>query len=538
MRMHQHDEIVKKKDQQNAQLNGEVTTLKNSFDQLKALVVKQQQQIETLQKDNAEDKKQLEKLQLIEHQYEQLKKLMYGRSSEKSYQVIPGQLSLGLEADIIEACNINDGQKVSSYTKYKPKNENHPGRNELPAHIPRKYVDLYPANLPEGAEEYGSEDTEQLEYDPAKLFATVYRRHKYKRVGPDGEMEFYIGELPKEKDKSLAAPSLKAHCTVEKYLWHMPINRQISKFAQDGIIISDTTMGDWINGTCRSLTAVYDALRKDIVHSASKYLMADETGITVLDNDKPKGKKSHIGYFWSYCNPVDKLVFFEYQRGRGNKHAKPVLEDFKGILHTDGYNVYEHYGRREGMTHVCCNAHARRKFQEAKFTDKKRGEYAIEQYQRLYAIEKHCRENNLSFDERKIIRQAKSVPIFEELAAWIKEQLTKVLTLKCPIGKALTYFSSREKELGQFLNDGMLQMDTNIIENTIRPIALGRNNYMFAGSHDAAQNAAIIYSLLATCKLHDVNGYDWLKYVITAMPTHPSSRIKELLPQNWKSRTI
>ncbi len=538
MRLHQHDEVVKKKEQDIAQLRGEVTTLKNIFDQLKEM-------IEGIKADNvsykaiiAEKDKELDKLKLIEHQYEQLKKLMYGRSSEKSTTIPPGQLALNLETDVIEACNITESQKVSSYTKYKPKNENHPGRNELPAHIPRKYIDLHPMNLPEDAVEYGTDDIEQLEYDPARLFATVYRRHKYKRVGPDGAMEFYVGTLPEEKDKSLAAPSMKAHVTVEKYLWHMPINRQISKFAQDGIIISDTTMGDWINGTCRSLTAIYDGLRKDIVHSASKYLMADETSITVLDNDKLKGKKSHIGYMWAYCNPVDKLVFFEYQQGRGNKHAKPVLEDFRGILHTDGYNVYKHYGNRDGVTHVNCNAHARRKFHEAKFTDKKRGEHVIEQYSKLYAIEKHCRDNNLSFDERKIIRQAKSVPIFEELAAWVREQLTKVTTLRSPIGKALCYFSEREKQLGMFLHDGMLQMDTNLIENTIRPIALGRNNYMFAGSHEAAQNAAIIYSLFATCKLHEVNVYDWLKYVIRVMPTFPASRIKELLPHNWKNKPV
>jgi len=215
---------------------------------------------------------------------------------------------------------------------------------------------------------------------------------------------------------------------------------------------------------------------------------------------------------WAYCNPVDKLVFFEYQRGRGNKHAKPVLENFRGTLHTDGYNVYKHYGAKEGVTHVNCNAHARRKFHEAKFTDKKRAEYVIEQYAKLYGIEKHCADNNLR----------------------IKEQLTKVTTLRSPIGKALCYFSEREKQLGMFLHDGMLLMDTNIIENTIRPIALERKNYMFACSHEAAQNVAIIYSLLATCKLHDVNAYDWLKYVITVMPTFPASRIRELLPQNWK----
>ncbi len=185
-----------------------------------------------------------------------------------------------------------------------------------------------------------------------------------------------------------------------------------------------------------------------------------------------------------------------------------------------------------------CNAHARRKFHEAKFTDKKRSEHVLALYGKLYGIESYCKETNLSFDERKQIRREKSVPIFEELKTYIKDQITKITTLRSPIGKAMAYFSEREKQLGMFLTDGMLLMDTNLTENSIRPIALGRNNYMFAGSHEAAQNAAIIYSLFATCKLHEINAYDWLKHVITVMPSHPASRINELLPQNWKPSTI
>lgn len=119
------------------------------------------------------------------------------------------------------------------------------------------------------------------------------------------------------------------------------------------------------------------------------------------------------------------------------------------------------------------------------------------------------------------------------MKAWVREEIPKLTTLRSPIGKAMAYFSEREKQLSVYLTDGMLLMDTNIIENSIRPIALGRNNYLFAGSHDAAQKAAIIYSLFATCKLHDVNAYEWLKHVLTVMPTHPANRIKDLLPQNW-----
>ena len=531
----QFEKIMEKKDADYRNLLSKFTPLQNFAEQLAAQMEALQSQYASALKIISDKDKELQKLSIIEHQYEQLKRLLYARSSEKSSFVLPGQLSLDINAEIIEACNINDGQKVESYTKHKAEKQKHPGRNEIPKHIERKYVDMHPDNLPEDAELFDTLESEQLEYDPAKLFATVYRRYKYKRSKEDGTTEFFIATLPEEKDKSLAAPSLKAHVTTEKYMWHMPIHRQMQKFGQSGIILNENTIGDWINGTCRSLTAIYDVLRSSIVKPACGYMMADETHITVLDSDKGKGKKSHMGYMWSYCNPVDRLVFFEYQKGRGNKHARAVLQNFKGYLHTDGYNVYKHYGSMQGVTHVNCNAHARRKFHEAKFTDRKRGEHALMLYGRLYGVESYCKEQNLSFDQRKEIRQEKSVPIFDELKEWIREEIPRLTTLRSPIGKAMAYFSEREKQLGVFLHDGMLLMDTNLIENSIRPIALGRNNYLFAGSHDAAQNAAIIYSLFATCKLHEVNAYDWLKYVITAMPTFPANRIKELLPQNWKS---
>src|SRR5665213_2268817 len=154
---------------------------------------------------------------------------------------------------------------------------------------------MHPDNLSEGAELFDTIETEQLEYDPAKLFATVYRRYKYKRIKEAGTIEFFIAALPEEKDKSIAAASLKAHVTTEKYLWHMPIHRQMQKFSSVGNILNENTIGDWINGTCRNLTALYDEHRKAIVHPACGYIQADETSITVLDTERGKGKKSHIG---------------------------------------------------------------------------------------------------------------------------------------------------------------------------------------------------------------------------------------------------
>jgi transposase len=534
----QHDAIFRHKDELILQLQQQITPLKNAVEQLITEVKQIKSENLWLQNLLKEKDKRIQKLELTEHQYQQLTRLVYSRSSEKSSSALAGQLSLNMEADVAEACSITDGCKVDGYTMVRTEKKKHPGRQELPAHIERKYIDIHPEHLPEAAEHFDTIETEQLEYDPARLFATVYRRHKYKCHQADGTTTFLIAELPADKDKSLAAPSLKAHITTEKYLWHTPLHRQMQKFAQSGIILSENTIGDWVNGTCHSLTALYDALRESIIKPACGYMMADETHIDVLDTEKIKGKKAHLGWMWSYCNPVDRLVFFEYHRGRGNKDARPVLQHYQGYLHSDGFNVYKHYGNLPGVNHVCCNAHARRKFHEARLTDKARAEHALSLYSKLYAIESYCKENDLSFDERRKLRQEKSAPVFSELANWVQEQIPRLTILRSPIGKALAYFSERQQQLGMFLHDGMLLMDTNLIENAIRPIALGRNNYLFAGSHQAAQNAAMIYSLLATCKLHQVNAYDWLKYVLTVMPTFPSAKLQDLLPQNWKATIV
>jgi transposase len=158
---------------------------------------------------------------------------------------------------------------------------------------------LAPGNLPEDVELLDKIESEQLEYDPARLFAAVHRRHKHKRGKPDGTTEFFIAELPDEKDKSLVAPSLKAHVTTEKYLYHMPIYRQVQKIAQSGVLLADMTVGDWINGIRRSLTAIYDALRENIVRPTYGYMMADETSITVLDTDKGPVESSTKRSSWT-----------------------------------------------------------------------------------------------------------------------------------------------------------------------------------------------------------------------------------------------
>lgn len=204
LRHYQHEQIVQGKDDIIAELKAQITPLKNANEELIAMVKQQQEQYASLLNIIKEKDKQLQKLELIEHQYKQLQRLLYSSSSEKSFSsIVPGQLMLDMDAEKLEICNINDGVKIESYTKHKSEKQKHPGRNGLPAHIERKYIDIYPENLPEDAVLVDKIETEQLEYDPAKLFATVYRRHKYKLDRPDGSTEFFIATLPEEKDKVL-----------------------------------------------------------------------------------------------------------------------------------------------------------------------------------------------------------------------------------------------------------------------------------------------------------------------------------------------
>ena len=178
-------------------------------------------------------------------------------------------------------------------------------------------------------------------------------------------------------------------------------------------------------------------------------------------------------------------------------------------------------------------AHARRKFSEALQNDKLRSEYVLQYMQQLYEIEEHARNKKLSFDEIYQLRQQKAVPILEHLGKWMKEAYVQV-TSKSSIGKALAYSIERWEALSLYTSNGILHIDNNPVENSIRPVAIGRKNYLFAGSHDAAQESAMIYSLLGTCKMHKINPWEWLKDVLTRLPDYPINKIKDFLPYNWK----
>ena len=210
-----------------------------------------------------------------------------------------------------------------------------------------------------------------------------------------------------------------------------------------------------------------------------------------------------------------------------------MLGNFKGYLQTDGYAVYEKYGKKKEVTHLACWAHARREFEKALDNDKRRAEKALLLIQQLYINERKAKEENLSPQQIKELRLAESLPVINELGKWIFEEIKNTLP-KSQIGKAMAYAYARWDALSAYLYDGNLFIDNNLVENAIRPIALGRKNYLFAGSHEAAQRSAMIYSLFAICKKHEVNPFQWLKYTLQNIMSINHKNIKELYPQNYK----
>jgi hypothetical protein len=234
-----------------------------------------------------------------------------------------------------------------------------------------------------------------------------------------------------------------------------------------------------------------------------------------------------------YYAPEKKLVLFDYQPGRGREGPVKLLKDYKGYLQTDGYAVYEQFEAREDIILVGCLAHARRKFEQALDNDKSRVQKVLLLIQQLYAVEREAREENLSVQDRYLLRQEKSLPVMDELEAYILTEYEKVLP-KSSTGKAFHYLASRYHKISEYLHSGRLEIDNNLIENSIRPVALGRKNYLFAGSHAGAERAAIVYSLLGSCKLQGINPCDYLLDVLQRLPEHPVNRLAQLLPPLWK----
>jgi len=458
----------------------------------------------------------------------QLKRLIFGQKRERFVPLVHAQqIAIALNEDAPAAAPVTPTTMIT-YTRRQKKSSaiKLPSRNPLPAHLRREVIRLEPEGDVSGLEKIGEEKTEELEYVPPELYVKQYLRAKYAK--PEGE-GIVIADLPARPiEKGIAGPGLLAHVLISKFVDHVPLYRQQQQLRRQKVEIAESTLGGWVKACGEVLLPLYETHRA--LMQQSSYVMVDETPLPVLDGTKPG--KTHLGYHWVYYDPVAKRVYFDYRPSRSRAGPNEMLKNFRGYLQCDGYTGYDDILARAGVVGVGCFAHARRHFEQAQDSDRARAEWMLVKLQALYHLERQAREAQMSFEERRTLRQEHALPILAEIKAWLGVNSIAVLP-KSAIGKAIGYMFGQWAKLEAYTRDGRLEIDNNLVENAIRPVALGRKNYLFAGSHEGAKRAAIIYSLVATAKLHNVEPFAYLKDVLTRISAHPHHKLAELLPQNW-----
>lgn len=465
----------------------------------------------------------LKEREYLKAQIEMYKRMQFGQKRER-FEANPDQMALPFEVSVEKAAE--QEAIIEEKITYQRKRPNHKGRAKLPSHLDVEEIEIFPQEDLSEMVCIGKEITEELECQPARFYIKRYIRYKYAAKNREGVV---IGELPERViDKGIPGAGLLSMILTDKYVDHLPLYRQKQRFSRENIQIASSTIEGWTKEALNKLEPLYEQLVFDT--KSKGYLQVDESPIKVLDSDK-KGA-THQGYYWVYHAPLEGTVLFDYSPTRGSSAPLPILKDFAGYLQTDGYAVYEKYARKEGVTHLACWAHARREFEKALDNDKPRAEKALLLIQKLYAVERKAKEENLSAEAIKNLRLSNSLKTINELGKWIFEEIKNTLP-KSQIGKAMAYTYARWDALSAYLYDGNLQIDNNLVENAIRPLALGRKNYLFAGSHEAAQRAAMIYSFFAICKKHEVNPYKWLKYTLENIQTINHKNLKDLYPQNY-----
>lgn len=500
------------------------------YEQSLSVIEAQNSKTVLLEKTNDE---QSQKINLLQLQIIELQKFIFSGKQEK-FKLNPNsneqQIAL-FENDKLAEVAVESIRHVKAHdVKQTVVRVNHPGRKPLPAHLRREEIILTPTEDVTGLAPVGEEITEILEYQQGELYVKKYVRPEYIKPTADGtQAKRVIAALPNMPiAKSFVGASLLAHLMASKYIDHLPIYRQLQMFSRQKIILEDNTVNNWFRQGCNLIEPLYQAHERQVF--STKYLGVDETPIKVLD--KTKKGTTHQGYYWVYYNTQSRQVLFKYQTGRAAAWPKETLKNYKGYLQTDGYAAYNQFDNVEDIIALNCWAHARRKFIDAQSFDNAKASEVLMQIQLLYAVEKHCVENNYTADEIKNYRQQHAVPVLKTLHQTLQTQLTNSLP-KSPLGMALQYTVARWDKLNVYTQDGNLRIDNNLVENSIRPVAVGRKNYLFAGNHEAAQRSAMLYSLFATCKLHNVNPIEWLTYVFENINDHKINAIEQLLPQNY-----
>lgn len=333
-------------------------------------------------------------------------------------------------------------------------------------------------------------------------------------------------------DRSFADVSFLAGMLLDKFLYHLPLYRQHQRLALNGITVARSTLTNLSKRSIELLRPIYEAELKNIL--LSRVLAMDETPIKAGRGKKGKMKRA---YFWPIYGDQNE-VCFTFSQSRGMQHILDQLGDFEGTLVTDGYGAYEKFQKKnEALTHAQCWVHSRRYFEQSQDTEPEASAIALAYIGRLYEHETVIREQQLEGQKKADYRSQNSKPVVDAFFSWCYEQRQRIDLIKSnPLSKALAYVMKRQTELSVFLNDPGVPMDTNHLERALRVIPMGRKNWLFCWSEIGAEQVGIIQSLLVTCRLHDVNPYEYLVDVLQRVSVHPASKVEELTPRVWKEK--
>lgn len=478
------------------------------------------------------------------------KKRFFGRMSEKRHLPLdPNQLSLFSAGELSQ---MTPEEKADLETEAQKQEETITKTVTVKKQPKRRNLDttglmvvenhLYPegttdgdGNLLDSYIEIGTETSDRLEMVAPKLYVERTVRHKVIARGDMGrnpeDRLIEVAPLPQTPiEHGMAGATVLAEIILGKFLYHLPFYRQINRFREFGLRLPTSTVGDWYEKSVESLNVLYKLLRKQVM--ASEYIQVDESVVPVLDNEKHKARK---GYEWCVRDGLTGSLFFWYDRGsRSKKTAKELLGGYRGTFQSDGYEAYDQFCGVNGVVGAACWAHARRKFVDALKENQKLATQAIVMIGKLYEVERKANEAGLTPEQRKELRQKEAYPVIQLMEKWCVDTYAEVLESSL-LGKAIAYTYSLMERLAVYVNDGRINIDNNLIENAIRPLALGRKNWLFCGNDASAYRAAIVYSLLASCRAANVDPRQWLGHVLVEIPARRKNGLsmEDLLPMQY-----
>lgn len=512
--------------------NDDDAEVARQLEQLRNAFSSRDQQIETLAKTSLEKDQEIQRLQ---ERIQLLLRRIYGRRSEKFH---PGQLTLfpqdqatvaGVATSVDPAPD--DEEEVELVKKKKRKSRATKLRD-----LPRERVEHdVPAEQKVcsccGGEKHklGEDVTEEIDYVPASVIVREHVRPKYAcRTCGDGVV---IADLPPRLiDGGLPGPGLVAQIVTAKYADHLPLHRQEAIFKRHGLELSRKTMCDWIGHTAALLLPIVLAMRRALL--SRHVLLSDDTHVLMQTSQKSKG--CHRAFLWVWLSVEEDIVLYEFSLTRSQGVVDEFLKDYQGeILLADGYPGYNPCKER-GVKRAGCWAHGRRYVKDGMASNPKEASELLVLIQMLYMIERQAKEADLDAEARRELRQKKSMPILEEIRRAIDRMKPAVLP-SSEFGKALTYLDGQWLHLVLFVLDGRIPIDNNASERAMRPVAVGRKNWLFTGSLEGGKRAAALYSLIETCKRLEVPPFEYLRDVLARVSTHPARLIDELTPAGWKA---